>query len=229
MSGERASSCPTSGNGEGLLRGSRTRSYGSLVRSSVLSPVRQRRIEHQVQPGETLQGLALKYGVSMEQIKRANRLYTSDSIFLKQSLSIPVPSDADADAYDNGEAEEDGGDGTGCVSAQNGNAASSSGKMRGEEGASELSPMDFLKRMDGLISQSKQAAVRGCQEGEKRFPALEAACASGTPDRRRLTRSQSAASSPRMHRQAAHVAVVPLTITKHTRKLRDREDEIFEL
>ncbi|TMS10963.1 LysM and putative peptidoglycan-binding domain-containing protein 1 [Larimichthys crocea] len=83
MSGERAP-LPTVGNG--LLRGGRTRSYGSLVRS----PVHQRRIEHKIQPGETLPGLALKYGVSMEQIKRANRMYTNDSIFLKKSLSIPV-------------------------------------------------------------------------------------------------------------------------------------------
>lgn len=50
--------------GNGLLRSSRTKSYGSLVRSPI-SPVRQRRIEHRVQPGETLQGLALKYGVSV--------------------------------------------------------------------------------------------------------------------------------------------------------------------
>lgn len=50
--------------GDGLLRASRTKSYGSLVRSS-LSPVRQRRIEHKIQPGETLQGLALRYGVSV--------------------------------------------------------------------------------------------------------------------------------------------------------------------
>lgn len=48
----------------GLLRGQRTKSYGSLVTSS-LSPVRQKRIEHEVQPGETLQGLSLKYGVSV--------------------------------------------------------------------------------------------------------------------------------------------------------------------
>lgn len=50
--------------GNGLLRSSRTKSYGSLVRSPI-SQVRQRRIEHRVQPGETLQGLALKYGVSV--------------------------------------------------------------------------------------------------------------------------------------------------------------------
>lgn len=61
MSAEETAS-PNRGNG--LLRTSRTRSYGSLVRSPI-SPVRHRRIEHQTQAGETLQGLALKYGVSV--------------------------------------------------------------------------------------------------------------------------------------------------------------------
>lgn len=61
MSGEEIT-LPNRGNG--LLRTTRTRSYGSLVRSPV-SPVRHRRIEHKIQPGETLQGLALKYGVSV--------------------------------------------------------------------------------------------------------------------------------------------------------------------
>lgn len=50
--------------GIGLLRTGRNRSYGSLVRSPI-SPVRHRRIEHKIQPGETLPGLALKYGVSV--------------------------------------------------------------------------------------------------------------------------------------------------------------------
>lgn len=50
--------------GSGLLQGSRTRSYGSLVQSSC-SPVRERRLEHQLEPGDTLAGLALKYGVTV--------------------------------------------------------------------------------------------------------------------------------------------------------------------
>ncbi|XP_056141621.1 lysM and putative peptidoglycan-binding domain-containing protein 1 [Lampris incognitus] len=200
--------------GKGLLRGSRAKSYGSLVQSSV-SPVRQRRIEHQVQPGETLQGLALKYGVSMEQIKRANRLYTNDSIFLKTSLSIPMLSDC-----------APCGDGAALATVDSADAQLIQGDDK--KGAAELSPMDFLKKMDGLISQSKQAAVEGCQEGEKRFAALEAACNSSMPDRRRLTRSQSALSSPRMQQQSALVAV-PLTVTKYTKKLRESEDDIFEL
>ncbi|XP_061573539.1 lysM and putative peptidoglycan-binding domain-containing protein 1 [Cololabis saira] len=220
MSGDRAPSCGAGGAPGGLLRGSRTRSYGSLVRSP-LSP-RQSRIQHQLQPGETLQGLSLKYGVSMEQIKRANRLYTNDSIFLKKSLSIPVMSDLDGCSNGVDLSEEDC-DGVGS-SVQNGPTGSSSEE---KQRASDLTPVDFLKRLDELISQSKQAAVRGCQDAEKRVAALEGACSSRTSDWRPLTRSQSLMSSSRPQ-QAAHGAI-PLTITKLTKKVKEREDEIFEL
>ncbi|XP_059195399.1 lysM and putative peptidoglycan-binding domain-containing protein 1 [Centropristis striata] len=224
MSGERA---PLPAGGNGLLLGSRTRSYGSLVRSP-LSPVRQRRIEHKIQPGETLQGLALKYGVSMEQIKRANRLYTNDSIFLKKSLSIPVLSDLDHCSNREDLAEGDGEEDSSA--AQNGRRGRSPERNQndGKERASDLTPVDFLKRLDGLINQSKQAAVKGCQDAEKRVAALEAACTGRTSDWPPLTRSQSVSFSSRMQQQASHVAV-PLTITKLTMKLRDREDEIFQL
>ncbi|KAK5921689.1 hypothetical protein CgunFtcFv8_019034 [Champsocephalus gunnari] len=205
MSGERA---PLPGGGNSLLPGEPD----------------PRRIEHNIQPGETLQGLALKYGVSMEQIKRANRLYTNDSIFLKKSLSIPVLSDL-AHCSDGGDLfEEDG-----CVSKQNGHTRSPSERKQndGRERASDLTPADFLKRLDDLISQSKQAAVRGCQEAEKRVASIEAACSSEASDCRPLTRSQSAFLSPTT--QQASYAAVTFTVTKLTRKLRDREDEIFQL
>ncbi|XP_026172370.1 lysM and putative peptidoglycan-binding domain-containing protein 1 [Mastacembelus armatus] len=226
MSGE---SSPLPPGRNGLLRGSRTKSYGSLVRSP-LSPVRQRPIEHKIEPGDTLQGLALKYGVSMEQIKRANRLYTNDSIFLKNSLSIPVLSDLDECSNWVDLAEEDTDKANaGCDHAQNGCTESFPEKKRdnGKERLSDLTPVDFLKRLDDLISQSKQAAFSGCQEAEMRVAALEAACGSRISDLQPLTRSQSVISSS-SRQQAAHGAV-PLTITKLTKKLRDKEDEIFEL
>ncbi|PSN55169.1 hypothetical protein C0J52_00594 [Blattella germanica] len=47
-------------------------------------------LKHVVVEGETLQGIALKYGVTMEQIRRVNRLWASDSLFLRESLLIPV-------------------------------------------------------------------------------------------------------------------------------------------
>nr|XP_046256353.1 lysM and putative peptidoglycan-binding domain-containing protein 1 isoform X1 [Scatophagus argus] len=165
----------------------------------------------------------------MEQIKRANRMYTNDSIFLKKSLSIPVLSDLDCCPGEVDLVFEDSKEG--CDSAKNGHTENSfETKQDDGTGVSDLTPGDFLKRLDGLINQSKQAAVKGCLEAEKRVAALEAACTSRTSDCRPLTRSQSVISSPRkqQQQQTPHGAV-PLTITKLTKKLRDREDEIFQL
>lgn len=104
----------------------------------------------------------------MEQIKRANRLYTNDSIFLKKSLTIPVISDLDDCSNGLDVAEEDGNKGSGnSASLHNGHIGSSSEKK--QEDRKDLTPGDFLKRLDDLISQSKQAAVKGCQEAEKRY------------------------------------------------------------
>ncbi|XP_015253686.1 PREDICTED: lysM and putative peptidoglycan-binding domain-containing protein 1 [Cyprinodon variegatus] len=215
MSGERA---PLPSGGGELFRGSRTRSYGSLTRSS-LSPLRHRLIEHTVKPGETLQGLALKYGVTVEQIKRANRLYTNDSIFQKKSLSIPVLSDLKdcSNGLDLSEEEHKEGKTNGAPGQED---------LRGR--ASDLTPGDFFKRLDDLISKSKEAAARGCQDAEKRVAALEAACSSQASDWHPLTRSQSLITSPRLQ-QGAPLGAVPLTTTKLTKKLKEREDEIFEL
>ncbi|CAB1431147.1 unnamed protein product [Pleuronectes platessa] len=209
---------PPAADGSGLLRGGRSRSYGSLVRSP-RSPVPQRRIQHELQPGETLPGLALRYGVSMEQIKRANRLYTNDSIFLKKSLCIPVLSDSDSVAADD----------AGC--AQNGLSGSASGNQPfdGTDRTADLTPEGFLKRLDELIHQSKEAAVKGRQETEERVAALEAACSSGTSDWRRLTRSQSVSPPHAAQQQEVAFRATPLTVTRLTKTLRDREDEIFQL
>uniref|UniRef100_T1PCT8 LysM domain protein n=1 Tax=Musca domestica TaxID=7370 RepID=T1PCT8_MUSDO len=47
-------------------------------------------VRHVVEKTDTLQGIALKYGCTTEQIRRANRLFASDSLFLRQFLMIPV-------------------------------------------------------------------------------------------------------------------------------------------
>lgn len=103
--------------------------------------------------------------LQMEQIKRANRMYTNDSIFLKKSLSIPVLSDF------GGVQSEDS---SACAPAENRHTGIPSERKvdDGQGNASDLSPMEFLKRLDGLINQSKQAAVDGRQEAEKRSPHL---------------------------------------------------------
>ncbi|KAI5618187.1 lysM and putative peptidoglycan-binding domain-containing protein 1, partial [Silurus asotus] len=196
----------------GLLRGQRAKSYGSLVTSSV-SPVRQKRVEHKVQPGETLQGLSLKYGVSMELIKRANRLYTNDSIFLKKVLCIPILTESLSFTNENELREEESSHQHQQIPVKNDQTASENPEV-----TADISPSDYLKRMDSLIKQSKQAAIKTCQEGDNQFSLTEQ-----VEDSRQDSRSSSRAS------QQAMLGAVPLTITKHTKKLRDREDEIFQL
>lgn len=47
-------------------------------------------IRHDLVKDETLAGIALKYECTTEQIRRANRLFASDSLYLRQFLMIPV-------------------------------------------------------------------------------------------------------------------------------------------
>ncbi|XP_078730483.1 uncharacterized protein LOC144945816 [Lampetra fluviatilis] len=55
---------------------------------------------HAVVRGDTLAGLALRYGVTTEQIRRANHLFANESLFLRTTLLIPVP--GPPDCPDNG-------------------------------------------------------------------------------------------------------------------------------
>ncbi|EGG23823.1 peptidoglycan-binding LysM domain-containing protein [Cavenderia fasciculata] len=47
-------------------------------------------ITHVLTPQDTLQGLALKYGSSVADIKRINKIWTQDTLHIKKTLLIPV-------------------------------------------------------------------------------------------------------------------------------------------
>ncbi|XP_062453801.1 lysM and putative peptidoglycan-binding domain-containing protein 1 [Rhea pennata] len=102
-------------------------------------------LEHRLEPGDTLAGLALRYGVTMEQIKRANRLYTSDTIFLKPTLLIPGQLGPEEE-----EEEEEGAVGPACPATSR----------------HDLSATDFLRQIDAEIRLSKAAATRQLREGD---------------------------------------------------------------
>jgi len=71
-----------------------TKTYGSTSsRPTTLQLSRDKLILHHVQRTDTFQGLALKYGVSIEQIKRVNKLWSSDNLTLRSrsTLYIPIP------------------------------------------------------------------------------------------------------------------------------------------
>uniref|UniRef100_A0A8C9G9W4 LysM and putative peptidoglycan-binding domain-containing protein 1 n=1 Tax=Pavo cristatus TaxID=9049 RepID=A0A8C9G9W4_PAVCR len=103
--------------------------------------------EHRVGPGDTLPGLALRYGVTMEQIKRANRLYTSDTIFLKPTLLIPPPGCPNEDPM--GSAPSDP-----TATTTTTTSTTSTAPPR-----HDLTASDFLRRLDADIGRSKAAVV----------------------------------------------------------------------
>ncbi|XP_069505961.1 lysM and putative peptidoglycan-binding domain-containing protein 1 [Ambystoma mexicanum] len=212
--------------GFGLLIGNRTRSYGSLMQSPC-SPVRQRRIEHQVEVGDTLPGLALKYGVTIEQIKRANRLYTNDSIFLKKTLHIPILTDPKQ--LDNGKSHDEetveGLEGTdSAAQADEGRTDPSGNQSKEATHPQDMSATDFLQNLDSKIRMSKSAAVKKLKEGDI-LGIGEAECSSRCSSR--SPRANHAASAHAQQRSL--LGPVPLTRTTLAATLKDREDEIFKL
>lgn len=119
----------------------------------------------------------------MEQIKRTNRLYTNDSIFLKKTLYIPILTEP-RDLFNGLDSEEEN-DGEEEVRPRKDEIGSSSGKRKDQRSGSgrpkvaglephqeastpsqDLSASDFLKKLDSQISLSKKAAAQKLRKGE---------------------------------------------------------------
>ncbi|XP_053128482.1 lysM and putative peptidoglycan-binding domain-containing protein 2 [Hemicordylus capensis] len=146
------------------LARTKTRSYGSTA--SVAAPLAERYLEHRLGPSDTLQGIALKYGVTMEQIKRANKLFTNDCIFLRKTLNIPVISEKPLlfnglNSLESPENETDSPSSCeeGPVTVQEDCSSPSLQEPDNQlPPPEELSAKDFLHRLDLQIKLSKQAA-----------------------------------------------------------------------
>ncbi|KAM6352599.1 lysM and putative peptidoglycan-binding domain-containing protein 2 isoform 1-T1 [Alca torda] len=158
------------------LAHTKARSYGSTA--SVAAPLAERYVEHRLSAGDTLQGIALKYGVTMEQIKRANKLFTNDCIFLRKTLNIPVISEKPLlfnglNSLESPENETVGSSPScdeGLVTVQEESSSSPSPQEPDNQPTApeELSAKDFLQRLDLQIKLSKQAA-RKLKDDNVRF------------------------------------------------------------
>lgn len=122
--------------------------------------------------------------LKMEHIKRANRLYTNDSIFLKKTLYIPILTEP-RDLFNGLDSEEEK-DGEEEVqlskdqvrprSAERKKKETGSGHAHGDVPPTpgqeaptpihDLSASDFLKKLDSQISLSKKAATQKLKKGE---------------------------------------------------------------
>lgn len=109
----------------------------------------------------------------MEQIKRANKLFSNDCIFLRNSLNIPVVSEKRS-IFNGLSLESPDGEGetayqktdAPCIITQDIEGPSPPSSPPPEDSKppqtqpEELSAKDFLHRLDLQIKQSKQAAQR---------------------------------------------------------------------
>ncbi|XP_075753361.1 lysM and putative peptidoglycan-binding domain-containing protein 2 isoform X2 [Pelodiscus sinensis] len=148
------------------LARTKIRSYGSTA--SVAAPLSERYLEHRLSAGDTLQGIALKYGVTMEQIKRTNKLFTNDCIFLRKTLNIPVISEKPLlfNGFTSLESPENEtidlslcGERQVTVQEESSSSSPSPQEPDNQPAApEELSAKDFLQRLDLQIKLSKQAA-----------------------------------------------------------------------
>ncbi|XP_054033569.1 lysM and putative peptidoglycan-binding domain-containing protein 1 [Dryobates pubescens] len=164
--------------------------------------------EHRLEPGDTLPGLALRYGVTMEQIKRANRLYTSDTIFLKPTLLIPSPARPGEPCPEDKDEDKDE-----ATPVPPGAAPAPS--------RHDLSASDFLRRLDAEIGRSKAAAAAAAAAA----PRLRAG-GSGTAETEGSRSGETGVPPPP---RGPRLGPRPLTRTPRAAALRDAEDEIFTL
>ncbi|KAG8449983.1 hypothetical protein GDO86_016606 [Hymenochirus boettgeri] len=158
----------------------------------------------------------------MEQIKRANRLYTNDSIFLKKYLNIPVLADQSESTNKLNSQEDVEG------SAENQSEKGEKEKIRHRTvPKDEMSVIDYMTRMDTRIRVSKRAAVKKIRDGgsftteDEETPGTGSGYQEPNPNR-------SAHQSPQTQ-QRSLLGPVPLTITTRASTIRDHEDEIFKL
>ncbi|XP_001638649.2 lysM and putative peptidoglycan-binding domain-containing protein 2 [Nematostella vectensis] len=70
------------------------KSYGSTT-NPIKSGVDTKLVGHVLQESDTLQGLAIKYGVPMEDIRRVNKLWASDSLYILKIIKIPIKTESD--------------------------------------------------------------------------------------------------------------------------------------
>ncbi|XP_048418578.1 lysM and putative peptidoglycan-binding domain-containing protein 2 [Stegostoma tigrinum] len=146
------------------LARTKTRSYGSTA--TVAAPLAEKYIQHPVTPSDTLRGLALRYGATMEQIKRANKLFTSDCIFLRKTLIIPVISDKGLlfNGLNSLESPENESKESYTLCEESSTSPSPDDIENRPIHPEELSAKDFLQRLDLQIKLSTQAAAKTIQE-----------------------------------------------------------------
>ncbi|XP_041356213.1 lysM and putative peptidoglycan-binding domain-containing protein 1-like isoform X2 [Gigantopelta aegis] len=112
-------------------------------------------IKHMVSSTDTLMGIALKYNVTVEEIKRVNKLWTNDSLFLREHLLVPLTRNNEHDvSHDLIVVTSD------RERSTSNPAQTESSDSQHSEHQGALSGMDFLKKYDSTIAQLKSSVEK---------------------------------------------------------------------
>jgi LysM repeat protein len=152
-----------------LIKTTKKSNYGSLRKDITQTQTASAFIvnyRHTLKPGETLQGISLRYGVPVESIKRANRLWSNDLAIIKDVLFVPMSREKlvelnlnDGENETAGTSNSTNGDinNNSKVHNQNGATSIQADSVNGEnkDGDNEHKFKDYLNKYDTFISESK--------------------------------------------------------------------------
>lgn len=202
----------------------------------------QSRVVHHVQPSDTIQGISLKYNVTVEELRRVNKLWANDSIWLRGTLLIPAH--ADATAVDEGVGDQS--DGAACSAhdvASNGNAAVPAVPAAAAAAAnSSFDGTDFLSRMDSSLlaaishlktitaaeSAGSQLAYSAGMSGAE-LQQRQRYGGATAPERRSSNSSNSSRSSRSGAQRDLRETPEPVVRTSTQDQMERLQDELFQL
>ncbi|XP_011315486.1 lysM and putative peptidoglycan-binding domain-containing protein 1 isoform X2 [Fopius arisanus] len=177
--------------------------YGStskhLIRNESL-------VKHFVSKSDTLAGIALRYGATTEQIRRINRLWATDSLFLREYLLVPVPKDSNTQQFNDGIARENSG-----VECE----VPSAVQMASTSDDSDVD--NFLAKMDSSIASVKKEIQK--VQGQSSFMSDDGVFVQRRPGTRSLRHSLTHSTPP--------MSSTSSSLNHHTRS--SSEDDVHDL
>ncbi|KAK8737830.1 hypothetical protein OTU49_004260, partial [Cherax quadricarinatus] len=153
---------------KGLL-GAATKPHRRYGSTSVNMKKPENVIRHRVSKQDTLQGIALRYGVTMEALKQHNKLWSIEAMVLHDYLEVPVSravyeavtgaalSPQSPTTHFNG---SDRSSDTSSSPSSTPKVSRSPSTSSGLHDCSETSPNDFLSKIDSNIALMKSSIER---------------------------------------------------------------------
>ncbi|XP_076439251.1 lysM and putative peptidoglycan-binding domain-containing protein 1-like isoform X3 [Babylonia areolata] len=145
--------------------------YGTTVTNAKTSQHKSSKyIKHIVCKGDTLMGLSLKYHVTVEVLKRENKLWNNDMLFLRECILIPLTPDnedfADSELIvtvaerDRSTSSVSNGSHSSSASDKEASSDGQAGEGGEAEGTKKDNPLDILNKYDSNIAKLKSDVAK---------------------------------------------------------------------